>query len=293
MTAISQPQDREKGQAAVPHRNLRLTISYGVLFITTAFLLVPVLWLVLGAFKNDIELSRYPITLLPDSWDLQNYVDAMTLIDFPQFFGNSLAVAMINATLTVLTSSLVGYAFARMRAPGRGMLFGLVVALLMVPNVVFIIPQYIIFSRMELLGTWWPWAIWGITGSAFHIFLFRQFFSSFPKDLEDAAEVDGAGPLRIYWQLFMPNALPAAAVSFILSFAWTWGDWFTPALYLGDGENTTLAVKLASAYVDPMSNPLTSVTLAASILYGAPLVVVFFFGQRYIMEGVVTTGLKG
>lgn len=293
MTAISDTTERQTGYVANPNRRTRMVLSYLVLFLTTSFLLIPVIWLVLGSFKGEIELSRYPVRLLPDNWDLDNYIDAITIIDFPRFFLNSAALATISATLTVVTSSLGGYAFARMQAPGRNVLFGIVMALLMIPNVVFVIPQYIIFSRLNLVGTWWPWVIWGITGSAFHMFLFRQFFSAFPKELEDAAEVDGAGPLRIWWQIFMPNALPVVAVSFILAFAWMWGDWFTPLLYLGNADNTTLSVQLATAYEDPNGNPLTAVTLAGSILYTAPLVILFFIGQRWIMEGVVTTGLKG
>ncbi len=288
----SAPPDQAAAHQVHPHQRERLALSYVVLIITTIFLLLPIVWLVLASFKSDVELSAFPIKVLPEVWRVQNYIDAVTMIDFPRYAGNSVVLATTNASLTVITSALVGFAFARIEAPGRGRLFGLVVALLMVPAVVYVIPQYVVFARIGLVRTWWPWVLWGISASPFHIFLFRQFFSAFPKELEDAAEVDGCSLFRIWWQIFLPNAKPAMAVSFILAFVWVWGDWFSPLLYLTDA-NTTLAVKLANAYVDPFGNPLITVTLAASILYALPLIVMFFIGQRYILEGVVTTGLKG
>ncbi len=259
---------------------------------TAILLMLPVVWLFISSFKTDTELLSYPIQVFPNNWSLDNYEAAVTIVDFGRYMLNSVALATMSAVLTVATSSLVGFGFARLDGPFKGRLFGLVVALLMVPNIVYVIPQYVIFARVGLVGTWWPWVLWGLAGSPFHIFLFRQFFMNFPKDLEDAAEVDGCGIWRIYWQIFLPNARPVMAVSFILTFAWQWGDWFTPLIYLND-TNTTLAVKLARSYADPFGNPLITTAFAASIMYTIPLVVMFFFGQKQILEGVVTTGLKG
>ena len=122
--------------------------------------------------------------------------------------------------------------------------------------------------------------------------MFRQFFLSFPKELEDAAEVDGCNPFRLFWQIFLPNAKPVLATAFIQGFGWVWGDWFTPVIYL-TAENTTLAIKLATAYVNPQGHPYITVTLAACVVYILPLVIMFFLGQKYILRGVVTSGLKG
>ncbi len=131
-----------------------------------------------------------------------------------------------------------------------------------------------------------------MTGSPYHIFLFRQFFLSFPKELEDAAEVDGCSPLGTFWRIFLPNAQPALATSFILNFVWVWGDWFTPRIYL-KSDNTTLAVLVNIAFVNPQGQFLTTLTIAAITLYILPLVVIFFLGQRYILKGVITSGLSG
>ncbi len=277
-------------EATREERNMRIAMF--VVTTTAILLMLPVAWMILSSFKTDPELLAYPIQVFPEQFQLTNYENAVTIVDFPKYMANSVILATLSGFLTVATSSLVGFGFARLEAPGRSRLFFIVVALLMVPNIVYIIPQYMLFSRLNLVGTWWPWVLWGLAGSPFHIFLFRQFFINFPRDLEDAAEVDGCNLFRIYWQIFLPNARPVMAVSFILTFSFVWGDWFTPAIYLRD-HNTTLAIKLARSYADPQGFPLITTAFAASILYTIPLIIMFFMGQKQILQGVITSGLKG
>jgi multiple sugar transport system permease protein len=148
------------------------------------------------------------------------------------------------------------------------------------------------FARLELTNTYWPWILWGLGGSPFAIFLFRQFFAAFPRELDDAAEVDGAGPLRIFLQIYLPNAGPALAASAIFMFLWVWGDYLYPALLLHT-DNTTLAVRMSNAYTDPRGNPLQTVTMAGVVLYVLPLIAFFGFANRFIVRGIVTTGIKG
>lgn len=275
-----------------PWPALRMALNYALFGLVAALLALPVVWLLVTSLKLPIEYLSYPIRFLPGAPQWENYVTALSRIPFWRYARNTVALALIFSTLTVATSALAGFAFARIAAPGKNLLFTLIVALLIVPGVVTFIPQFVVFSRLGLTNTYWPWVLWGLSASPFHIFLFRQFFSTFPRDLEDAAEVDGCGSFRVFWQIFLPNALPAVATSFIFNFVWVWGDWFTPQIFLTDA-NTTLAVKLNSGYVDPQGNPLIPATLAACVLYTLPLVVLFFIGQRYIVRGVVTTGLKG
>jgi ABC-type glycerol-3-phosphate transport system permease component len=187
---------------------------------------------------------------------------------------------------------MAGFAFARFNVPGNRKLFMVIIAMLIIPGIVMTIPQFVIFSRFGLTNTYWPWILWGLTASPYQIFMFRQFFLSFPRELEDAAEADGCGPFRIFAQIFLPNAKPVLATSFIFNFSWVWGDYFHPLIYLSD-ENTTLAVKLAGSYVDPKGHALYTITLAASVIYTLPLIIMFFLGQKYILKGVVTSGLKG
>jgi len=283
ITHARRPSFRRAGRAA---------LSYGILALVTGLITLPILWLLITSLKQPTEYLSYPIKLLPATPQWANYADALTRIPFLRYARNTLILALSFSVLTVVTSALAGFAFARIPAPGRNGLFTIVVALLIVPNIVTLIPQFVVFARLHLTNTYWPWILWGLSASPFHIFLFRQFFSTFPKELEDAAEVDGCGAFRIFWQIFLPNATPALATSFIFCFVWVWGDYFTPLIYLSDA-NTTLAVKLSTGYVDPKGNPLIPTTLAACVLYTLPLIVMFFLGQRYIMKGVVTSGLKG
>ena len=273
----------------------RIALSYALLYFTVAVMAAPVIWMILSSLKSEPEFTQYPPIILADPIRWDNYWSALTWIPFFRYTWNSTFLATMFATLTVTTSAMVGFAFARLEAPGKAKLFAIVVSLLMVPSIVTIIPQFVIFARLGLTNSYWPWLLWGLASSPFHIFLFRQFFTAIPRDLEDAAEVDGAGPFRVFWQIFLPNAKPALATSFILNFVGVWGDWVAPVIYLDDVK-TTLAVKLATpTYTNPgdvSGHIFVTITLAAAVIYTIPPVIMFFIAQKSIMEGVVTTGLK-
>lgn len=271
---------------------MRLATSYGILILVTCLITTPVIWQLITSLKTRTEYLSYPIQILPEVPQWSNYVQIFERIPFWRYTRQTFFLAMSYSILCVITSSMAGFAFARLRAPGRNRLFSIVVALIIIPVIVTVIPQFIVLARLHLTNTYWPWILWGLSASPFHIFLFRQFFASVPKELEDAAEVDGCNPYRTFWQIFLPNAKPALATSFIFNFSWVWSDWFAPLIYLTD-EKTTLAVKLATGYVDPHGHALVTLTLAACVVYTLPLVIAFFLGQKYIMQGAVTSGLKG
>lgn len=273
-------------------RALRRALTYAILIGVTILLAIPVIWLVITSLKAESEYVSNTLQIFPKEVQWRNYVLALTMIDFSKYARNSVLLAGGFALLTVMTSAMAGYAFARIPAPGRAKLFGVVVGLILIPTTIYIIPQFVLFSQLRITNSYWPWILWGVTASPFHIFLFRQFFQAFPLELEEAAEVDGARTFRIFWQIVLPNALPALATSFILNFLGVWGDWVMPSLYLTDA-NTTLAVKLINAYLNPQGYAIVTPTLAASVLYILPPVVMFFIMQKYIMKGVVTSGLKG
>jgi multiple sugar transport system permease protein len=271
-------------------RWIRSALPYAALTLLAAAFVVPILWLLASSFKSDFEFSSP--NWIPQEPTYDNYVEAVTRVDFPHYLKNTIFLASAFTILNVLSSSLAGYAFARLQAPGRDKLFLLVIATLLVPQLVTFIPQFVVFSRLHLVNTYWPWIAWGAAGNALWIFLFRQFFLNFPRELEEAAEIDGCGPFKIYWRIFLPNSIPALATVAIFSFQWVWGDYLLAALLL-DTDKTTLAVAIATGYYDLQGRPLLPVTMAAMMLYALPLVVVFFFVQRYIIQGIVTTGMKG
>jgi len=298
---ITQSSDRPLAPASVVAPSLTATTATGRgsvislvgLAIFAVVFSLPTIWLVITSLKREVEYASYPIRILPAIPQFVNYSLAVTFFPYLTYFWHSVILAGSFTILTVLVSSAAGFGFSRHRGvPGRNVLFGMVVATMMVPGLVTLVPQYMLFSQFNMINSYWPWILWGLSGSPFHIFLFRQFFLSIPRELEDAAEVDGCGKFRIFWQIFLPNSLPVVAASSIFCFTWVWGDWLYPSLFLSD-DITTLAVKLASSYVDPHQNPLITLTMAGVVIYVIPMVVVFFLAQKYIIQGVVTTGLKG
>jgi ABC-type glycerol-3-phosphate transport system permease component len=262
--------------------------------LVTFIVAFPFVWFLITSLKQEHEYNIYPIQFFPDDLQWRNYAEVFNPhYRLLKYASHSLYLALVTPTLSMITSSLAGFAFSRFPdVPGRNKLFSIIIAMIIIPGIVTVIPQFVVYARLKLTNTYWPWILGGLTGSAYNIFLFRQFFLSFPKDLEDAAEVDGCNPFRIYWQIILPNAKPALATVFIFGFSGVWGDWYGPKLYLNT-DKTTLAVRLSTAFVNPNGNTLVTLTLAACVMYTLPLVVIFFLGQKYILKGVVTSGLKG
>jgi len=275
-------------------KKLKSFLTYSLLILVTLLLMIPIIWLLITSLKQNIEYLSYPITILPAVAQWNNYAQVFDPIyTFLKHAGLTLFLATIYSTLCVLTSALVGYAFARYRdVKANQTMFGFVIAMLIIPIIVTIIPSFMIFAKLHLTGTYWPWVIWGLGGSSYHIFLFRQFFLTFPKELEDAAEVDGCTPFATFWRIFLPNAKAAIATSFILNFIWVWGEWLIPRIYLR-ADNTTLGVLVNIIFKNPQGQLLTTLTIAGIVIYTLPMIIIFFMGQRYILKGVVTSGLSG
>jgi multiple sugar transport system permease protein len=270
-----------------------LNARFWIMCVATVIFLIPAIWLALTALKTESQYSAYPIVWLPNPPKWGNFIKAITIIPFFKFAGNSLVLATTSAVLTTLSSALGGFGFARhTNVKARNGLFILVLSMIMVPAMVTLIPRFVLYSRLGLIGTYWPWILESAAGSPFHIFLFKQFFSTIPRDLEDAAEVDGCSRFRMFWQIFLPLSGAVLATSLIFNFQFVWGEWIRPVLYLTD-FNTTLAVKMANGYRDPLQNQLVTPLMAAICIYALPLIVIFFLAQRNIIQGVVTSGLKG
>ncbi len=263
-----------------------------VLVILAIIFMTPFAWLILTALKSGGDLGAYPTHYLPTvpRWD--NFTSALTLIDYGKFAKNSALLASVYMVIVTLTSAMTGFAFARLRGPGKGPLFSILLATTMLPQLITIIPLYMILARVGLINTYWPWVLFGLAASPFLSFLFRQFFGSIPLDLEDAAIVDGCGYVRIFWQIFLPLSKPVLAAAAVLSFQAVWNDFFTPFILLAQ-DNTTLAAALATGYVDSQGNVLPQILSAGTVIYILPVVVLFFIAQRFFVQGIVTTGLKG
>jgi ABC-type glycerol-3-phosphate transport system permease component len=279
---------------AIPSRVLEKMMTYLVILALVTVFIFPLVWLIISSLKTETSLMAWPIQWLPDTPRWENYVQVLIYPAYKFLRGaqNSLVLALMFSIPNVFSSAMVGYAFARLNAPGRKRLLGLLMAMLIMPHSILVLPQFVLYSRVGLVNNYLLWMLWGLAGSPFQIVLFRQFFTSFPVELEDAAAIDGASPFTTFVRIFLPNAKAVFAVTFLFAFGWVWGDWFNQTLYLTDSK-ATLAMKLATAFVDPMNQPIVTLTFAGIVLYTIPLVLVYLLMQRQIVQGIVTTGLKG
>ncbi|WKX06735.1 carbohydrate ABC transporter permease [Streptomyces sp. NL15-2K] len=269
----------------------RRSVVYMLLVSVLVLMLSPLAWLAITAFKDSTELSAVPIHWWPHNPSPGNFGKALTSWDYFGFARNSLTIAVIYSVLATLASAWAGYGFARLEAPGKRVIFGVLLSTMMLPQVITLIPTYLLFAKVNLINTYMPWVLWGMCGAPYLIFLFRQFFSNMPKELEEAAIVDGCGQIRIFWRIFLPQSWPVIATSVILSFSWTWGDFIAPALLL-DTNRTTLAVQLTYGYMNAHGGQLNNLVAAGALVYVVPVLVLFLILQRGFVAGISTSGLK-
>ena len=269
----------------------RRSAVYMLLVSVLVLMLSPFAWLAITAFKDASELRAVPIHWWPHHPSPGNFVKALTSWDYFGYARNSLTIATIYAVLATFASAWAGYGFARLEAPGKRVIFGVLLSTMMLPQVMTLVPTYLLFAKFHLINTYMPWVLWGLCGMPYLIFLFRQFFTNMPKELEEAAIVDGCGQIRIFWRIFLPQSWPVIATSLILSFSWTWGDWLAPALLLDTGR-TTLAVQLATGYHNAHGGTLNNLVAAGTLVYVVPVLVLFLILQRGFVSGIATSGLK-
>lgn len=273
-------------------RGMKAAEKYTLLIALAVLFAGPFFWLVSTALKSPAEMAAFPVQIWSSQVKWFNFVLAVTQVNFLAYAANSAILATVNATLTTLSSALVGFGFARLKGWGKRPLFLIMLSTIMIPPIATMIPTYVLFSRLGLIDTYWPWVLWGLASSPYLVFLYRQFFSAIPVELEEAAILDGCGYGRIFWQIFLPLSLPVIVTAFLLSFTYVWGDYIAPTLFLSQ-DNTTLAVAISAGYVDAHQNALPNVQAAGALLYIIPEIIVFVFAQRYFVRGIVTSGLKG
>lgn len=274
-----------------PRRRAGGALVTVVLALSGFLVALPFLWMVTTSFKTPDAVARPGINLWPDPWTVRGYVAAFHTAPWLVYLKNTVFITVFSVVGTVLASSMAAFAFARLRAPGSGALFVLVLATLMLPAQVTMIPGFIIFRSLGWYDTLLPLIVPAFFGSAVYIFLIRQFFLTLPNDLEDAARIDGCGTWTIYWRILLPLATPALVTVALFAFVGAWNDFMGPLIYLNSLEKRTLALGLVS-FQNAWGVDIVQV-MAASTVITLPVLVVFFLFQRYFIEGVVTTGLKG
>ncbi len=287
----TRPQPVQRRQSRPPlHR--RMILVYVILLVGSFLTILPFLWTLLSSFKLGAEIRQIPPTFFPANFTLDNYQTILTDPDLPLviFYRNSTVIALANVVSVLFTSSLFGYIFAKFSFPGKRPLFWYIMAQLMIPFQVTMIPGYLILVKLglinNLLGLIIPSAI-----DAFGIFLMRQFMTSLPDELLDAARVDGASEWRIYWQIALPQVRPALAALGVLTFMFNWNAYLWPLIVLTEERLRTLPIIL-TWYTTQHSNQL-HLSMAASVLVMMPILVVFILLQRWIVQGITLTGMKG
>lgn len=269
----------------------KVVVGFLLLFFSIMFV-APLVWVFFTALKSVADLNAFPIHWLPAQPEWTNFVSAVTSIDFWRYTKNSLLLATIQATLVTLTSAMVGFGFARLKGTGKRPFFFIMLATTMLPGMVAIIPTYIIFSRLGMVDTYWPWVLWGLASSPFFSFLFRQFFAGIPAELEDAAIIDGCNYWHMFWRIFLPLSKPVIAIVFIFAFTGVWDDFLGPSLFLSS-DNTTLAVAIANGYQDAHGHIAENIMAAGSLIYALPVLLTFLLIQRFIKENSSLSGIKG
>ncbi len=268
-------------------------LTYGLLIAGAIAMLVPFVFMISSSLKTDPEIQQVPPTILPQTIQWHNYIEALgpDKMDFAHTLPNTVVITFCCVVGQIISSSLVGFGFARFRFRGRNALFLLMLSTMMLPAQVTMIPLFVMFKKLGWIDTFLPLIVPAFFGGPFFVFMFRQFFAAIPEELMEAARIDGAGALRIYWQIMMPLCGPVIAITAIYTFMNTWNDFLNPLIYLNSPQNQTLALALASfngQYGVSHVNQL----MAASFVTMLPCLLLFAAAQRYFVENIAMTGGK-
>lgn len=257
-----------------------------------AIVLFPVFWMFSTSLKGQIEAFKPPPPWLPTSYHWENYYDALTSNPFGRYFLNTTYFALMVVLAEVVANSFIAFGFARLRAPGRNVLFYFVLATLMIPGEVTLIPQYVLFARLGWLNSFKPLIVPAWFGSAYLIFLLRQFYMTIPKEYDEAAIIEGANWLTIWSRIILPLSTPALGVVAIMSFIFHWNMYQGPLIYINDNSLFTVSLGL-SMFRTPFGGTPWHWYMAAALTSILPCIVVFFVAQRYFIQGIVVSGVKG
>lgn len=294
--SLSKPRPIE----TAPRRRFRLgkrralitkTIAYVVLGVGAVTMLLPFVWMLSTSLKPERGIFTMPPQWIPNPLILDHYVQVWEQTKMVRSLWNSAYIAIITTVGEIFASTLAGFAFARMRFPGRNVCFILLLTTIMIPGVVMLIPTFVLFRSLGWIDTYYPLIVPLLFGTTFAIFLSRQYFMNLPRELEHAAKVDGANYFQIYWFVFMPLAKPLVATLFVLGFMARWNDFLGPLIYLRSSDKFTMPLMLAqlnSLYVQKWA-----LLMAGSMIALLPIIILFIVLRRYFIESIAFSGAKG
>ena len=267
------------------------TVTYAMLVIVAVVFLLPLFWMISSSLKPEWQVMANPPVWLPNPPRWQNYPEALTYVPFGRYALNTFLITVGAIVGHLLSCTIVAYGFARLRAPGKGFFFALLLSTLMLPYPVTMVPLFALFNALGWINTFLPLIVPAFFGNAFYIFLLRQFFLTLPPELEDAAHLDGANTLQVLYRVILPLSTPALATVVIFTFQATWNDFLQPLIYLQDQSRYTLTLGLNFFRGSFRVN--WAYLMAASLVVVLPVVIVFFLAQRLFIQGIALTGLKG
>lgn len=265
------------------------TLSFGYI------MLYPLLWMLFSSFKEKADIFKYAHTLIPRKWIIENYIEGwrgFAGITFGSFFKNSLIIVFISTIGAVLSSAVVAYGFSRIKFFGRNFWFACMIMTMLLPYQVVMIPQYIMFQKLNWVNTFKPLIVPSYFGHPFFIFLTMQFIRGIPVELDEAAKIDGCSKYGIFFRIIAPLTSPAIITSTIFSFLWKWDDFLGPLIYLNKPSLYPVTVALRM-FADPNAITNWGAMFAMGTLSLLPCLIIFIFFQKYLVEGITTTGLKG
>ncbi len=275
-------------------KSASLTMTYVVLAAGAVFCLIPFLWMVSSSLKTQVDVQRIPPELLPSALEFGNYARAWVALPFTRFLFNTIFVTALAIMAELVSGSLVAYGFARFRFPGRRALFAVLLSTMMIPAIVTLVPVFLLWRTLGLVNAFDPLVLTALFGGrAFYVFLMRQFFASVPRELEEAAVLDGATPLGVYWHVFLPLVKPVMLTVALISFAAHWNDFLGPLVFLNDFDKYTMTLGLHFFQGSQTGElPAWNLMMAMTTLMAVPVVMIFFFTQRRFIEGASFTGMK-
>lgn len=273
-------------------KRIRAVLFYVISGLLAALECFPFIYMVLTSFQPaDNQIFSLPPTIFPKVWRFENYSEAVKQMEFFKALGNTCIMVATSLTINVAATVIIAYGFARFESKGKTALFNLLLSTMMLPWVVTMVPAFVEYKFLNLLNTRWPLILPSIGGSAYYVFMMRQFIMGIPKDLDEAASIDGCGALRILFLILIPNMKPVLATMITFSFVGTWSDYLGPSIYLTNPDHYTLALALKS-----LKNEYNVVewklTMAGSVLYTLPMLIVFLCAQKYFVEGLVVSSFK-
>lgn len=265
---------------------------YIIMILVSLVFCFPVLYLIFTGFKTPQETVAFPPTLIPKKWTLSAYEEGLSSGIFSKYLLNSIFVSGMVVIGTVSSAALVGFGFARLRSRMKNFLFMLVLATMMIPSSVTLIPVYSIYSKIGWIDTYLPLIVPAFTGGgAFSIFLIKQFFEAIPNELVESSKIDGAGWFTIFWKMFLPNSKPVLLVVIIFAFVNSWNDFFAPLIFLINPEKFTVAIGL-NTFRNSYGAAMDIAPLMAMATLSVLPILLFVFAQKYFVQGITTTGLK-